>query len=302
MYYVNMKNDFSGELICTRDKSSAYPFVATSEDAEGAMHFGITADKRIALTTEGDNIFAAGLKPADASLTMSDLFSDPKDRAKLTYSDVQDTEDNPIIVVLCDEIGLFKNVEAELKVLYLGSFGILAALIRGACTFNGVALQRCNSTDLESRDISKVLHGVDFKEYIVATNRELEYNALWDSVHHVVMKCTENKDGVSFSIHQRTEMKYTFDTKGMEEAQARFEARKKREAEIAEQKRLKRLEYEKAEAERRQREAERIAAEEAEKAEKALKKAQEKAAKAETKTLTASAGAQAFLAVVRGLS
>ena len=71
-------------------------------------------------------------------------------KGKITYDMIKDTEENPLIIVLCNKISLFSGVEAELRFITLED-AILVCLVSGACAFNDVVLQRCNTMNVDGR-------------------------------------------------------------------------------------------------------------------------------------------------------
>ena len=150
----------------------------------------------------------------------------------LTYLDIADTAENPIIIVLCDEIGLYRGVEADLKILYMGEDGIMAALISGACTFNGVPLQRCNDVPIEDRQVTRKFDGSGIRSLLSTIDRESGYDYLWDAVHHIkVVERVDGQGSVSISSSSVKQGFVLFNVKPLEEAR---EAKEKEKARIKE--------------------------------------------------------------------
>ena len=270
MIFVNMKADRVDGRIVNRGKG--IPFMET-EDCSGQF-FVNKEDNVIELdrynSIENTNIFGNRLFP-DEEKGISDLFRGDTNTvlSRLTYADIRDTDDNPILVVYCDSIGIFKNVPAIIKFLYMGSNGVLAALIAGACQFNGVVLERCFTSPREDayKKVARTFHGSDLKDAVVGRDARTGYDYLNNTVFEVQLMLSSFADG-STKMSMKTLDRYYLDGgEGVNKAQEVYEAGLK---EAQRQAELKKLKYEaeaQATAKRRAEEEEKARIEKERKAE-----------------------------------
>ena len=233
MYFVNMKENLSEGTVLTRGRGSAIPYVATclGEAVVGDM---VVSDGKVQIG-KGENVFGSGLSGVATDGYLTSL-------TKLTFKDIEDTEENPIILVLCNRIGLYKGVPAGLKFLYLGEDGVLAALIYGSCVFDGVPLQRCDTRDLGSVRVCKTIKGEDVKSLYTFLDKESGYNYLYDVVFQVHVEIKVNKFGEDFFVCKYVNSgEYWLTTEGIERQRKRSREilEKQKAVEVARKEKLK---------------------------------------------------------------
>lgn len=288
MYFVNMSDIPEGTVINRKFGSHVgFPFVQ-SVSVGSNVKFVAAEGGNLVLTDEGDNLFGKGLNDDSNELFVSD------GNRKLSYRDVMDTEENPVIVVLCKQVEVFRGTSVGLKFMYINEDYIMAALVYGSCRFDGVELQRCDSSDMSSKVVGKVINGKNLHEVVSWNSKEqgIDYNMITDMVAYAHIKSSVTKDNsVTFSSSSARGIHNTIFDKSGEENAIKERDRKKAEAEAAYRRKQEKLMADrKAASERREAEA--------------LKKKEEENAKIEKKMLrggiekTAAAGASAFLEAI----
>ena len=292
MLFVSMCNDIESGLF-QRNKGKSFGFVITPEMAAGdAVVGGLVVDNGHLEWKQGMlNIAETGLgKVADQEFYEKGI----------SFEAVADSDENPILFVLCDNIQLYQGISAEMKLLRLDDNHILAALITGACVFNGVPLQRCNNTNLDNAkvvktlDIKSLFGDASFigKSLVDGTSSTVEYS--FDVLCHA--KFIVKADG-SYSQRSVSSKEYVFDDTKKREGEERA-------------KQAKEAEKRKAEEAKARREAEKRAMEEA-RDEKIRKERERREAEADLKmsgvkiskdTKVISVGASEFLRAVASVN
>lgn len=229
MLFLNMCEDIkAGELIERRNGKS---FGFRVPDAEGAVAGGLKVNGDVLEWGEcgkGENIAEFGLTGEDLTVEY---------RKGLTYDAIAETEENPIIFVLCSKLSFFKGMVADVKVLRLDDEHILAALISGACEFNGVALERCVKSTKDyvvGKDLD--IAGL-FKGTFIGKSCEGKVDYSHDALCHI--EFSFKKDG-AFGVRSVREKEFIFDDRQKSEGEEKV---RKTEEE-------KRLEAERIKAER----------------------------------------------------
>lgn len=185
MYFANMLGE-EGVKVFDRGSSKCYPFVNTVEGTiEG---FVSLKDGKLVVTNEGENLFLKGItgEKDDAVLTFTQHKprKGKKQRQELTFAEIKDTDENPLIIVLCREISLYNNIPTGMKYIYVGEGYMLACLIYGACDFDGATMRRCSTTELDNRQRA-TFTGRDLQKFSLCIDRETEYCYMRDVVNHV---------------------------------------------------------------------------------------------------------------------
>lgn len=152
MYFVSMNPQVKSGVY-SRNNGKSYGMLLTDEMLSGeAVAGGLVVEDGVLKWGNSLNIATKGIYKD----------GDDKDYSKgISFNAVAPTEDNPILFVLCNEIGLYQGIEADLKLIRLDKENFIAALITGACMFNGVPLQRCNNANLDNAKVAKVLTSDD---------------------------------------------------------------------------------------------------------------------------------------------
>lgn len=277
MYFCNLMGNDGVKTFRIRNESTE-EFVNTI--AEGTVKGFITEkDGQLVVTTnENDvNIFRKGLEG-----NPEDLYA-PELKRNLTFKQIDDTEENPLVIVLCNKITFFDNVPANVKYIDLDGEGILACLISGACEFNGIPMQRCNTQYLDDRksydytgeDISNTLSAM-FKD------RECGYSYNLDIVAQLETVIKETKAiGKSTKHHMVKDGIYFITEENLRHRQEKERQRKEK----IERERIRKIEERNARME----------------AEKARKRAEEEKERKEMFD-SASIGAAGFLATVQNMN
>ena len=295
MLFVNMKSDrVDGRLV---NRGKGIPFMET-EDCGGQFYVN-KEDNVIELdrynSIENVNIFGNRLLPQEDQ-KIDDLFrGDTKSGlSRLTYSDIRDTDSNPIIVVYCDSISIFKNIPAIIKFLYIGKEGVLAALIAGACQFNGVVLERCFSagSDDAYKKVGRTFNGADLKDVVVSTDSRTGYNYLDNTVFEVQLLMSTSAEGTTKMSMKTLDRYYLDNGEGVNKAQEAYESSIK-EAKL--QAELKKQKYEAEAQVAAKRRAEEEERKRIEKERKSTGRSEKKSSK------TVDVGAQEFLRIVNSL-
>ena len=260
----------------------------------------LTEDKKIVGPVSGNevkgiDIFMNGLTNENKSEVYR--VGKPNGRkGNITFEMIEDTEENPLIAVICNNITFYEKVEADIRFVVLDNNTILAMLVSGVCGFNGVSMQRCNTQNFDTAD-EYVYDAMSLKALAMDTyyDRKIGYRYGNDVVGAMTIT---RSDGSAISI-QRAHVKDFFidDTKykryvnNHNEFVRKAEQRKAeeialRDSKSAEAKRMAEL---RAEAEKKKA---------AEELEKKLKKGPKKE---KVKEVEIKNGAAAFLAAVRSL-
>lgn len=189
MYFVNMCGK---EGIGTFRKNNEIPFVNHLD--ETTESYITLKNGKLVVSNGGENLFKKGIVISDEPYL-------PKVKSGLTCREVRETEENPLIIVLCDYIEVFDRVPANIKFFHLDDGEdnkILAMLVYGACSFNGVPMQRCNETELSGKRTKKLL-SKDIKGITRSIDNESEYNYIDDAVIQLAIKYNETSSGSCLS-------------------------------------------------------------------------------------------------------
>lgn len=227
---------------------------------------------------EGENLFAKGLNGEDSEVFLERF------KTGLTYKEIKDTAENPLIVVLAKSIKFYVGVKTYVKYINISDDFVLAMLVYGACEFTfedgtSVPMQRCSTTNLDNRTTVEY-SGKKLRECAKFECKESGYNLNYDVVSAVVVHIPNTS---SCNYRSVPEHVLVFDNKNWEVAKAKAAERKAK----LEEERL------------RKEEEKRQAALEAERKRKEEEEA--KAKEVEQQFEEASVGAAAFLQAVANL-
>lgn len=196
MYFVNMCDE---EGVGTFRKGNSIPFV--NKFKETVKGYVSLKGNQLVVGTDGKNLFEKGITQSNEAYL-------PKLKSGLTCKEVTETEENPLILVLCDYIEVYDKVPANIKFIHLGDEKILAMLIYGACGFNGIPMQRCNETELANKKAKK-LTSKDIKGITRSIDTESDYNYINDAVIQLEIKYSDASAGACVSgkiCHEGTEV------------------------------------------------------------------------------------------------
>lgn len=304
MFYVNILSDVTDGTEFPRGRSGI-PFVHRDLPEGALASIIVGADGKLypAEASEGTaNVFIHGLSNED----MNEKYIGGLN-SELSFKDVSDTPENPIVCVLCSEIGLYKNIPANIKFMNVADGVFLAALIYGACEFNGIALERCNNKSLDGKSVVKTINSKELASMASLEDRETGYCFNYDVVAQAQFLFKEDKKGFcNYSCQYIKRDVFWLSTTGLDLARKR-KAEEDEKRRKAEEERKAKLKAEMEESQRRRAEKEKADALEAEeKAKEKERRRQERimnggSARKNQQTITKSVGAAAFLEAVKAL-
>lgn len=293
MYFSNMLCS-EGKIFVRGGKEGTYPFVC---DAVERVSVGAVTlkNKQLVVGNPSEDILCKEIREHQQK---SDIYN-KEVGCKLTYGQVADTEENPLITVLCRGIYFYEGVKSFIKFVNLGSQGILACLVYGACDFEFddgevVPMQRCNDQSLDRK--RHYYTGEKLMQCFYAEDKESGYNYAYDAVFGGLVNIGIVKGEMSFKYRTVKDKTYLFCSEGIEAAREKERKRKEEAAKRAEAHRLERARMQEA---YNRAQIEKANQEKAEKAEKVKKTRTTK--KENVVTESGSAGAAAFLQAVAQL-
>lgn len=255
MYFVNMVDDVNEGDVFQRELT--VPYIASCLDSsyEGKFVVKDGSVQFVGDDEDGENIFNRGFR-GDPNAIYNANFS-----KYIKFKDVIDTEENKLIVVLCNSIGIYQGVDANIKIMLIDENHMLAALVYGACEFNGVCLKRTCTKAVEGRAICKVVTPKMVRNLMLVRDTVSDYDMKMDSVFQLVFG--QANDG-SFRVKHFTDGQYILRVEGMMVAReekrvqtekankAKEEARLRKEREAAEFAKFQKEKAERLEAEKEQ--------------------------------------------------
>lgn len=292
MYFSNL---IGGKVESKRDsRTGSVPFKCDLDDSVTPnAHVVLDKNTNTIVVRQGDvpveeDLFMQGLTCEDGN---AKIFGE-KAKTALTYNDIKDTDENPLIVVLAKTIKLYAGVTTYIKYITMEDGYVLAMLVYGACEFTfsdgtSVAMQRCNTSYLDER--TKIEYtGKSICELSELEDEESGYKLNNDIVNAVIVSFSSNNGKAFNGVRYKTLKRHTkmFNP-------SRLEAAKKK----AEEKRMK-------EEQRKQELLEARKQAEIEAKRKALEKQQKEKEEVEKQFGTVNGvnqGAVAFMNAVRGL-
>jgi len=215
MYFANLLGE-DGVRSFDRGSSKCIPFVNEHENTTAG--FVALKDGKLVVSTDGENLFLKGIKNEkdDAVLNFTSHKAHKGKTKHLTFKEIKDTDENPLIIVLCKEISLYDSIPTGLKYIYIGEDYMLACLIYGACDFDGITMQRCNVTDTNGKQ-KATFTGKHLSLFSRCIDPETEYCYMKDVVNHVELSY-KGEEGCS-RYSTVTSMVNKFDERGLKEAQ-----------------------------------------------------------------------------------
>lgn len=283
MYFVNM---LEGNGMATfREKMSENVVRFYNNVENTAENVGVVLDTKrdkptLVVSGNGENLFAKGLGIQNNEEYLSQYKTERgsnKYKSGVTNREVMDTAENPILIVLCNEIGIYDNIPVCLKYLYVDDNTMLVALISGVCDFNGVTLQRSNISTIGDKT-AKPISASELRAVTSCIEKESGYCYIYDAVMEVILKYNKNK----MAIQSKTvsEEMVMFSDENYKEFKRKAEERKRIHDELLRRKQEEREAKRKAEEDRIEKERQERLQEELEEA---------------------SRGAAEFLKIIQGL-
>lgn len=164
----------------TRSKGNSIPLAVNVDTSESKI-CTLRKNGNILEVTEDtseDNIFALMGNEDEIPVKV-------KGAPSLTYKDLKDTAENPLIVVATDGIRFFNDVPTFVKVLFVNDDFFLVMLVYGACEMklgtSYVPLQRCSTDDIERKGIHSAYSASAFKERVYNRTK-----GNWDKSYEMV--------------------------------------------------------------------------------------------------------------------
>lgn len=246
MYFVNMLND---EVISRR---RGCPLEITVNESP-AVASCIFKDGKLQINNGNskEDLFAIkeGYKDEDEYNPTGRRLG--KSELPIFYRDIKDTEENPLITVLCSVIRVYENIPTGIKFLYINDKQILACLLYGVADFDGVAMQRGIVENISTENKkSKALTGFDLRYLVDLRDEETHYEYVSDTVVQVEFLYRSSTQGSSFASRKAKKDTVVFDTTGIEKAKEKKRLAEERIAEM-ERRKAEEAEKKKAEAEER---------------------------------------------------
>lgn len=99
--------------------------------------------------TNDDNIFMKGLIGEDEHTYRRGEIS-PNRKKDITYKLIEDTEDNPLLITMCESVEFYVGIQTNIKVLIAGDV-MFVMLISGVCSIDGITLARCYNGNIANR-------------------------------------------------------------------------------------------------------------------------------------------------------
>ena len=161
MFFSNMVNANSGTYLRNRGKS--FPLIIEGSDKVSNQTVRVNEGKLYVTNRDiGDNIF-------ELKGDVEAIPTPVKGAGTLTYKELADTSENPIVVVATKGIKVYKDIPTYLNVLFVSDDMMIVSLVYGACEFefedgSFVPLQRCDDTDLDKKGIHSYFSCKDLKE------------------------------------------------------------------------------------------------------------------------------------------
>lgn len=275
MIFISMCPDVKAGVL-ERNKGKSFGFEITEDMANGNPINGNLIVENGLLRWGQNRAQGIGSKGLDVPVESgTEVFSERKKGSRsvetISLDDVKDSQMNPILFILCSHIQLIEGIPTELKLLRIDEKHILAALITGACVFNSVPLQRCDTSNLDTKtvyrdlDFNEIFSGDSFLGKTAESRYDYSYDALLECSVRV------SAEG-GFSLRTIRDREYIFDKSGIEAAEAKHKERMEAEAKRKEEADAKREESMRIFREQwEQKEKERLAEEEEKKANKGKK-------------------------------
>ena len=264
MYFSNLLDARGVGEFQRKNKYGVIPFIGSVEERSAVGHVRVV-DSKITVdeNPEGD-LFTKGIQENSDAPFLEGY------KSGLLCKEVLDTEENPMIVVLAKSIKFYVGVKTFVKFINISDDAVMACLVYGACEFTfddgtSVALQRCNTTDLDGKKV-KEFSAKDLREHCSVVDKESDYDLTWDCVNAVIVNLTSEFSGSYRTVKEQVNI---FTTAGLERARVRAAEKKRLAEEEArrkeEERRLQMLEMEKRQKEREEAEAKEKAEREAKK-------------------------------------
>ena len=233
MYYGALLNHVeSGDFY--RGKGAVRFEYVKSKDLMRDASLVLQDDKLKIVSGAKENLFMQGIQGVDPSEKLDKKLFKLDRYDDLSYADVQDSEENPLIIVLCKKINFIQGTKAFVKYVQLQDY-ILAVLVYGVCEFvndddEPVFMSRCYSADTDGKQ-RHTYTAEDMKRLSRMVDPESGYEMGRDAVCAVVVDYSGAKSGAISSVSYKTvgSCVKIFDARGLTAAREKAAAKKAQE-------------------------------------------------------------------------
>lgn len=170
-----------------------------------------------------ENIFLKGLDGEDNEVYRQGKLSVGNKRVGITYRNVKDTEENPLLIVVCNTIEFYSKVQTDLRVFVDGD-KIYAMLVSGACCFDGVEFVRCSNVNLAGKE--KIKYDAKRMQSVLSwvfKDVKVGYDLSKDIIANLVI---EHEDNNNYKAGRANDDIYFFNRKNYDEEINRFNKKK----------------------------------------------------------------------------
>ena len=196
MMFVNMLKD------CNRyqKRGASLPIDlgecdTTSSDivhlVDNAMNWMGVSGKSIEVSSadESGNLFALRGNPDEQPIELKGI-------QPLTYKDLADTEENPLLVIATTGIRFYYDIPTYIKVLFVNDEILVAMLVYGACDFrladgSYVPLARC--TDANMKEAHSDMTPKDLKALVFDKTSVIGYDKSMDMICPLLVRATKQR-------------------------------------------------------------------------------------------------------------
>ena len=292
MFFSNLVSDSGVGTFQRSTRANTNPFV-NEFNAGYTMGCVCLEDGKIKVKTDvgsdENELFTKDIKV----LQGADIYHE-KYGCKYTVGEIKDTEENPIIAVLTDEIRCYEGVKTFIKFIKVSETLFVATLIYGACEFrfsqdgSYIPMQRNNEQDLSNRKVH-VFTAKKLYSIVSVIDKESDYSMLEDSVNAVIIDIKNSDTARYKTVH---ESMFTISDVNLLARRAKAEEKRKR-VEAEKQARAERNRLFIEESKRKAQEAEKAALEQQ------FATPKVRAPKEKKKEATGATGAMAFMEALK---
>lgn len=295
MYFSNLLDERGVGTFNRSKRPGVIPFIGSVTERSAVGHVKVVNKQIVVDNDPNGDVFLKGITEDSSSPFLE------KYKTGFTCREVMDTESNPMIAVLARSIKFYVGIKTFVKFINIADDAVLACLVYGACEFTfddgvSVALQRCNTSDLDGRKL-KEFSGKELRELCNLEDKQSGYNLEWDSVCPVIVNLTSENTGVYKAVKEHMVL---FTTEGLEAARVKAEEKKKQAEAEAKQREERRKQFEAEMKAKRKKQEEEEARKKAEKEAKRAARLNSKAKKEEVYETVNMSGA-AFLEIISNL-
>lgn len=230
MYYGSLLNHVeSGDFY--RGKGAVQFEYVNSKELMRDASLVLQDDKLKIVSGAKENLFMQGIQGVDPTEKLDKKLFKLGRYEDLSYADVQDSEENPLIIVLCKKINFIQGTKAFVKYVQLQDY-ILAVLVYGVCEFvnddgDPVVMSRCYSAEIEGKQ-RHTYTAEDMKRLSRMVDPESGYDMGRDAVCAVVVDYGGAKSGAISAVSYKTvgSCVKVFDVRGLTAAREKAAAKK----------------------------------------------------------------------------